>query len=111
MSFQALTECLNSGERLRIELAVEGETLTVLIQPLLKAASVQQSDEQLKLRAGLAHPLRLSASASDLDASLISSPAPGMDETASDAANAAPSTATLEPALAVPETANPDSLF
>ncbi|HRY14765.1 MAG TPA: PRTRC system protein E [Candidatus Competibacteraceae bacterium] len=64
-----LVTCLGAGERLRIEVQSEDDqTLHLLIQPLLPAASTtaQDADTQ-RLRAALAHPLCLRGTPEQLD--------------------------------------------
>ena len=55
--FEWLSRSLGPGERLRLEIAREGESLSILVQPVLKTAPSNLDDERQQLRAALAHPL------------------------------------------------------
>ncbi len=69
--FESLAACLGEDERLRLELHRAGATLAVLVQPVLKAAPSGLDDERQRLRAALAHPLRLTGSPEQLDRELV----------------------------------------
>jgi len=69
--FQSLAACLGEDERLRLELHRAGETLAVLVQPVLKAAPSGLDDERQRLRAALAYPLRLTGTAEQFDRELV----------------------------------------
>ena len=68
--FKLLSRGLGPGERLRLEIAVKGDTLSVLVQPLLKTAPDTLDDERQQLRAALAHPLSLTGTPDQLDREL-----------------------------------------
>ncbi len=69
--FQSLIACLGENERLRFELSRDHGQLAVLLQPILNAAPDAFSDEQQHIRAGLAHPLRITGNTTELDKSLL----------------------------------------
>lgn len=69
--FRSLAACLGEDERLRLELHRTGGTLAVLVQPVLKAAPSGLDAERQRLRAALAHPLRLTGSPEQLDRELV----------------------------------------
>lgn len=68
--FEWLSQCLGPGERLRLEIAREGESLSILVQPVLKTAPSNLDDERQQLRAALAHPLWLTGMPDQLDREL-----------------------------------------
>lgn len=68
--FEWLSRCLGPGERLRLEITREGESLSVLAQPLLKTAPPNLDDERQQLRAALAHPWWLTGTPDQLDREL-----------------------------------------
>jgi len=69
--FNLLAGCLGHEERLRFDLGCEGDRLTVLVQPILKAAPPGLDGERQQLRAALAYPLRLTGTAEQLDRDLV----------------------------------------
>jgi PRTRC genetic system protein E len=68
--FEWLSRSLEPGERLRLEIAREGESLSVLAQPVLKTAPPNWDEERQQLRAALAHPLWLTGTPDQLDREL-----------------------------------------
>jgi len=68
--FEWLSRSLGPGERLRLEIAREGESLSILVQPVLKTAPSNLDDERQQLRAALAHPLWLTGTPDQLDREL-----------------------------------------
>lgn len=68
--FEWLSQCLGPGERLRLEIVREGESLSILVQPVLKTAPSNLDDERQQLRAALAHPLWLTGTPDQLDREL-----------------------------------------
>ena len=68
--FEWLSQSLGPGERLRLEIAREGESLSILVQPVLKTAPPNLDDERQQLRAALAHPLWLTGTPDQLDREL-----------------------------------------
>lgn len=68
--FEWLSRCLGPGERLRLEIVREGESLSILVQPVLKTAPSNLDDERQQLRAALAHPLWLTGTPDQLDREL-----------------------------------------
>lgn len=69
--FEWLSQCLGSGERLRLEITREGESLSVLAQPVLKTAPPNLDEKRQPLRAALAHPLWLTGTPDQLDRELL----------------------------------------
>ena len=55
--FALLSGGLGVEEHLRFDLGREGDRLTVLVQPILKAAPPDLADERQRLRGALAHSL------------------------------------------------------
>jgi len=68
--FEWLSRSLGPGERLRLEIAREGESLSVLAQPILKTVPPNLDEERQQLRAALAHPLWLTGTPDQLDREL-----------------------------------------
>ena len=68
--FELLGRSLGPGERIRLEIAREDDKLSVLVQPLLKAAPPDLDDERQQVRAALAHPLWLTGAPDQLDREL-----------------------------------------
>lgn len=70
--FKTLRDTLSTGEKLQlhIEAGKDGQ-LTVLVLPVLKAAPESLSDAQAQLRGALSIPLRVSATADELDADFV----------------------------------------
>lgn len=65
--FALLSGGLSVEEHLRFDLGREGDRLTVLVQPILKAAPPDLADERQRLRGALAHPLWLAGTPEQLD--------------------------------------------
>ena len=59
-----------AGRTPRLEIAREGESLSILVQPVLKTAPSNLDDERQQLRAALAHPLWLTGTPDQLDREL-----------------------------------------
>ena len=61
---------LGYEERLRFDLSREGDRLSVLVQPILKAAPPGLDDERQRLRGAQAHPLWFTGTPEQLDREL-----------------------------------------
>jgi len=69
--FQELENLLNTSESLTFSITKSGGELTALITPKLSEEPANASDDVKRARAALAMPIRIKATAQELDAGLV----------------------------------------